>query len=432
MAAADNKTNPETQTVKAISLPKAEQAVIIGAEGSAQLPARPSTEPKSGSSSEPKSMGPNQDSQTKTLIGRGLEEKPSLSYKESKSLNIEPSVLPRTVSFKTENNNPHLEAQIKNRIDNKLIKDQHKQDSQISQAILSHRIQDVAVLVARAEQERSAILTTLFAGEIPDRQILAIADSMLQLGGNAAILARVGEGDLSREALATHLLTIIQQQRSFDCTHIELGMLDSLEFQLISMLQQINPTTRPQPQQQVQTKSNNDDDGGGGPDKVDEDDRESGLGASEDSDLDSDTSYSPRSKKSRARARARDRRSRFKKWLERMLRAFGRQNLNISNSLRGANRTAVRLGDKRFVPTVRIFGKVVDEQSGVGIRGVQIISTLGTVITAADGGFAFENVNVGSSYSIAPIKYGYNFKPQAINDVALDYREHIFLISSDL
>jgi len=102
---------------------------------------------------------------------------------------------------------------------------------------------------------------------------------MIQLSGNAALMDRVSDGSISQEALAKHLLTYIQQQRGFDCSARELAMLDSLEFQLIRILQQINPNIRIQQQQQAQDDAGPDDDaGGGGPERVEEDDRESGPG----------------------------------------------------------------------------------------------------------------------------------------------------------
>jgi len=145
-----------------------------------------------------------------------------------------------------------------------------------------------------------------------------------------------------------------------------------------------------------------------------------------------DVSYSPRSKKGKARSRSRDRRSRFKKWLERMMRVFRRQSLVVRGAQGQRATTGSQIRDKRFITTVRIFGKVVDAKTKAGIEGVQIISnTLGLAVTGPDGSFAFENVAHGTSYSLAPIKSGCSFTPLSINDVALDYREHMFEMIRD-
>ena len=474
MAAPENKGNLEIQLAKPVQLPRADQTALMGAEGAAQLPARPreasSQTAKSEKSSEIQDSSPQaqlrkeqlkQDSQPKEPLQARSQETDSQLRSPPKSVELKESdpqavLLSRLQSkqeFQVKEQIPvkpqeaepqiKLDKHIKSNETQELDpnaqfrKELNQQDLQAKEQVLQNRIEDISILVARSEQERKALLNTLFAGHAPDREILAIADSMIQLSGNAALIDKVNEGSISQEALAKHLLAYIQQQRSFDCSARELAMLDSLEFQLIRILQQINPNIRvQQQQQQAQDEAGQDDDGGGsGPEKA-EDEKESGLSSAEEFDLDtdSDVSYSPRSKKgkARARSRARDRKSRFKKWLERMMRVFRRQSLVVRGMQGQKSTTSNQIRDKRFITTVRIFGKVVDSKTRAGIEGVQIVSnTLGITMTAADGGFAFENVAQGTAYSIAPIKYGCLFSPLSINDVALDYREHIFEMVSE-
>lgn len=374
MNAPENKGNIEVQAAKPAQLPKVDQAAIIAADGSVQLPARP------------------------------------------------PEVDSKALSSKEGTHEVH---------ESKHGKFQHQQEH-IKEEILKQRIEDIGLLVARSEQERKALLTSVFAGQNPDKEVISFADNLIQLRGDASLIEQAMSGSLDQEALAKHLLGYIQQQRGFDCSARELAMLDSLEFQLMRVLQHVNPNIRIQQQQVQEDNAPDDDAGGGGPEKV-EDERESSLeGMESELETETSTSYSPRSKKGKARSRSRDRKSRFRRWLARMMRVFRRQALFIRSPAATKPSAKTEVKDERFIKTVRIIGKVIDARTRVGVAGVQVISNnLGSALTAKDGTFAFDNITLGVSYSIAPFKSGYSFNPLSVNDVALDDREYLFEMEHD-
>jgi hypothetical protein len=293
-----------------------------------------------------------------------------------------------------------------------------------------HRIEDLAVLVAKTEQERKAVLSNLFVGQEVDRDIMALAEAILKIAANTTITAQVGSGSISRDSIAENLLHYISQQRTFDCTSHEIAMLDSLEFHLMRILATVNPTHK-LVVQKINEEANTDDDsgdGGGGAEKAEEE--EEGASSEVDSETDDDLSTSPRSKKGKARARARAKKSRYRKWLARMLRAFRRQSTLQKNRNRVTNSNQIRQKSQRdslFLKTVRVFGRVTDINTGEGVGGIKLISnSMGDVVTSPDGSYAFENVTHGIHYSIAPLKAGSTFSPISINDIALDSREHNF------
>lgn len=364
MSGPETKESLESLLSQKTQLPKVDQATVIGPDGAAMLPARPAEVSKSSS--------PQEDT-----------------------------------------------------VDSSLSQAEREHMDRLKEKLMALKVQGIEEMALQSEQQRKHLVANLFFGQTLEPSVLQGAEAVLQLSSNAALIELAQDGGISQEALAKHLLDYIRQQRSFGCSDKELAMLDSLEFHLTRLLQHLNPNIRLQQQQQALDDAGPDDDAGSaGPEKVD-DDRESGVGGLDDADLDSDTSYSPRSKKGRARGR--DRRSRFKKWMDRMMRSFRGQSLGMRGRGRTERMARARTRDRRFVKTVRIFGTVVHADSKKGIAGVKIVSnTLGSIETDADGNYAFENVAVGTAYALAPLKSGYTFLPLSINDVALDYREHNF------
>lgn len=373
MAGPENKENIESVLAKPIQLPRADQAAIMNSEGAALLPARPELTTKEKTNEEPQ---------------------------------------PKTESA----------FEKKLRLDEK----------HLNQEVVQHRIEDIAVLVARGEQERKALLSTMFPNLGPEGSLSPLAENFINSNFDESFIGQTAIGNLSQEALAKHLLECIAQRRGFDCSAQELAMLDSLEFQLMRILQHLNPNIRIQQQQQAQEDSGPDDDAASsGPEKV-EDERESSSEGAEEADTEVDYSPSPRSKKGKAKARARDRRSRFRKWLARMMRAFGRNRIVMPTVARVKTTTTKELLERKYIITVRVFGKVTNSRTKAGIQGVKIIScSFGAVETSADGSFAFENVTQGITYTLAPLKAGYSFSPLAVNDVALDSKEHNFSMIQD-
>lgn len=291
-----------------------------------------------------------------------------------------------------------------------------------------HRVEDLQLLVKKSEDQAKSAIAELFSGQHVDKEIMALAEVILKLSANLQTSSQISNGSITAESLTQSLMHYIQQQKSFDCSPQELAMLDSLEFHLMRVMATINPVNKIQTQQQVNEEQDSDDSGSSGPEKAEEEDKDGFLSDFIDEETESDTAISPRGKKGKAKARAR--KNKYRKWLDKMLRAFRRQSTLQKNKNRVVSSAQIRKSsemDSPFVKTVRIFGRVRHAETGVGIGGVRIISSsFGDVMTSPDGSYAFENVTVGIQYSLAPLKSGLSFSPVSINDIALDSREHNF------
>jgi hypothetical protein len=372
MAGPDNNEKLEALSAKPMQLPRADQTAIMSAQGVVQLPARPS--------------------------------EAATDHKELEALEARKAYL---------------------------AKKEHRVDDKVLHEHLQHiRSDDVRLFIDRSQQQGLKALTQiLLAGHDIPPERLSVVESIVRLSGNATLVKLAADGSLTQDALAQNLLHLIAQHRSLGSSAEHIAMCDSLENQLTQILRYLNPSIRVQQQQQEQNNNTDDDSSAAGPEKVEDDDRDSSLSEQEDLDLDADYSPSPRSKKGKAKAKARDRRSRFRKWLARMMRVFRGNSAVLPRAARAQIVVAKQEQDRRFIKTVRVFGRVTNRRTKIGLGGVKVISSsMGTAETSADGSFAFENVTEGISYSLAPLKSGYLFTPISVNDIALDSREHNFFM----
>ncbi len=317
--------------------------------------------------------------------------------------------------------------------DQQLSKMIQELEHKIAEQISKSRSQDVQIQFARSDHEIKSIMTELAKSFDVDKELITLAETILKIAANTCIAAEAaGTGDVSHQALAQALAHQINQLKTFDCSTHELAMLDSLEFHLMRILATINPVQRMAAQQQIIEDNEMDDDAGAGLEKSEEEDKDSDAGEIFESETDDELSPSTRKKKGKARARAKSRKSRYRKWLARMLRAFRKQNSLQRNRNKVVSSAQIRKKsgmDSPFTKTVRIFGRVTHADTGVGIGGIKIISSaFGDAVTSPDGSYAFENVTYGIHYSLAPLKANSSFSPISINDIALDSREHNFTL----
>lgn len=306
-------------------------------------------------------------------------------------------------------------------------------ENSLIQEISKSRTDNIQFHFAKIDHEVKVIMAEMPSNTQIDREILNLAEVVLKIASNTCLTAEAGGSEFSNQAMAQALSHLISQQRSFDCSAHELAMLDSLEFHLMRILATVNPAARIQ-QQLVQEESEVDDDaGGGGAELAEEDDKEADAAEAFETETDDELSPSARKKKGKAKAKAKatSRKNRYRKWLARMLRAFRRRNsplAKMKKKIASSDKDKkLPKKDNQFTKTVRIFGRITNSDSGVGVGGIKIISSsFGDVVTSPDGSYAFENVTYGQNYSLAPLKPGISFSPVSINDIALDSQEHNF------